>query len=188
MQQFRCVEFSSDNHELLETATWLRSVVWNKHVGREVFAESVWTDDHDCHACHWGILNHGNRMVAAARLCVHDSIEKFPDYYPGNTFACEFVSPIAMMNRLVVHPDFQRQGLASRLDMARIVKAISLHCRSIVIEVPSYRMHRLEKMGFEYVGETVDITNIQQAGIQFYLYKKVLTSCKGEHFGNQQQL
>lgn len=188
MQQFRCVEFSSDDRELLEKATRLRAAVWNLHVGLDVFAEKVWTDCHDCHACHWGILNTSGYMVASARLCVHDTIEEFPDYFPGNTFDCDFDSPIAMMNRLVVHPDYQKRGLASGLDRVRINKALSLYCKSIVIEVPSYRIKSLERHGFEYVGQTVDITNIKQADVQFYLYRKVLTAFKGDYFGNQQQL
>lgn len=184
----RCVEFSSGNHDLLEQATRLRGVVWNTHVERKIFAGNVWTDCHDCHAWQWGILDKNNCMIAAARLCIHDSIEEFPDYYPGNRFDCDFNPPIAMMNRLVVHPDFQSQGLSSCLDKVRIEKAVLLNCRSIAVEVPSYRVQRLENMGFEYVGKTVDTTNIQQVNVQFYLYRKVLTPCEGETDGNQQRV
>jgi hypothetical protein len=34
-------------------------------------------DDHDEHACHWGVFD-GNLLVAAARLCLHDEICEAP--------------------------------------------------------------------------------------------------------------
>ena len=181
MQSLHLIEFLPEDHELLEKATRLRADVWNMHVERGIFSENVWTDSHDSHAFQWGIIDQGCRMIAAARLCLHDSILEFPDYFPGNGLNLGFAAPIGMMSRLVVHPEYQRQGLASRLDLARIRKAESSGCRSIAIEVPSYRVRSLEKQGFEYVGRTVDTTNIRQVNMQFYLYRKEIISSGDRH-------
>jgi len=177
LQQLKCREFDSCDRDLLDKATRLRAVVWNHHVGREIFRHDRWRDHHDCHAFHWGVFNHEDRLIASARLCIHDSIEDFPDYSPRNSFDCKFFSPIAMMNRLVVHPAYQNRGAAKLLDTVRINKAIERGCSDIVVEVPFYRKLQLEELGFSFVGKTVDVTNIKEAKIQFYLYRKSLCPC-----------
>ena len=74
-------------------------------------------DDHDEHACHWGVFD-GNLLVAAARLCLHDEICEAPG---GELFVNKGLrSPVASMNRLVVSRSHGGRGLASRLDEVRI--------------------------------------------------------------------
>ncbi|OQY73486.1 MAG: hypothetical protein B6D44_06990 [Ignavibacteriales bacterium UTCHB2] len=67
--------------------------------------------------------------------------------------------PIATLNRLVVHPNFQKKGISKLLDKVRFEKAIELNCKSIIVVGPGYRVNSLEKEGFKIIGNA----NLEQA-------------------------
>jgi GNAT superfamily N-acetyltransferase len=171
------VEFTAVNERLLRTSIELRAVVWNAqaNLGHDIFEEGEWTDEHDLHAIHFAVLSDSEKVIAAARLCVHSAISDFPDYADIAMLYVGCVRPpIGMLGRLVVHPSHQGKGIAQLLDQARLSKAAALDCRSVMVEVPEYRRKAVEKLGFVLVGSAVDKSPIQQAGIPFYLYAKAV--------------
>lgn len=115
------------------------------------YKNDVCMDEHDHHAFHWAIRIN-SKIIAAARLCVHNSLNELPDSGFFVDITEEIEAPIATLNRLVVHPDYQKQGLSRLLDKVRFDKAAELKCRSIIVVGPGYRINSLAKQGFKVVG------------------------------------
>ncbi|MEO8398431.1 MAG: GNAT family N-acetyltransferase [Ignavibacteriaceae bacterium] len=122
------------------------------------FLSQVNIDEHDNHAFHWAIKM-GSKVIAAARLCTHNSLSELPDSGFFVDVAEKVKVPIATLNRLVVNPDYQRQGLSRLLDNVRFDKALELKCKSIVVVGPGYRVNSLMKIGFKIIGNA----NLKQA-------------------------
>jgi GNAT superfamily N-acetyltransferase len=165
--------------ELVNDADLLREVVFGlrveswKSVGVLVegsYPPDVCLDAHDGHALHW-VVRAGGQLVGAARMCVHDTLESLPDagFFRGMEAATG--PPIAALNRLVVHPEFQRRGISLALDRIRVRKAAELGCRSVWCVAPPIRWGPLQRQGFEAVGP-VDLSDppawievMRQAGV-----------------------
>jgi GNAT superfamily N-acetyltransferase len=115
------------------------------------FPADICLDEHDAHAMHWAI-EEGGQLIAAARMCIHTEIHQLPDAGFFEELTINAAPPFAAVNRLVVHPDYQRRGLARKLDEIRIRKARALGCGSVLVIAPPIRWRPLEQLGFEFVG------------------------------------
>jgi predicted GNAT family N-acyltransferase len=119
----------------------------------EMAQRECWLDEHDATAQHWAFYD-GDEPVAAARLSVCDVAEKSPDYVIlRDLLTFPLPSPIATINRMVVHPDLRGQGLSEKLDILRLEAAEWLGCRCVVASAyDTERIGQLEKFGFVYMG------------------------------------
>lgn len=129
-----------------------RYEVWSREtiLKPEVLAKGLIEDDHDLHARHWAVFD-GGKIVAAARMCVHNQQEDTPDFP-----ACSQVrlpTPIATINRLVVHESARKLGLAMMLDKCRIEAARNDGAKCVVGTPAASRIRSLERQGFELTGE-----------------------------------
>jgi GNAT superfamily N-acetyltransferase len=132
----------------LRIETWLPMGVFKEG---ELKPEDF-VDEHENHAYHWAIKK-DNRVIAAARMCVHNSLADIPDANLFKNINKELKIPIASFNRLVVTPDFQKNGLSKLLDHIRVQKALELKCKTIVIHVSNnIRIKPLLEQQFEILG------------------------------------
>jgi hypothetical protein len=137
----------------------LRIIAWEASGPRPKMAPKVgdtWIDSHDDHAHHWIVMEEG-RIVAAARMCVHSKLSELPDC--EDLVSCEdkLFWPVASINRLVIHPECRRGGLAALFDAARIGLAVQLGAKSAVGCVHAEeRMRGLGDLGFKVVGVAPD--------------------------------
>jgi GNAT superfamily N-acetyltransferase len=152
--------------ELVDDADLMREVVFGlrveswKSVGVLIegsYPPDVCQDDHDEHALHW-VVRDGGRLVGAARMCMHDAVASLPDagFFLGMEAATG--PPIAALNRLVVHPEYQRRGISHALDQIRIRTAAELGCRSVWCVAPPIRWGPLQRQGFQEEGP-VDLSD-----------------------------
>jgi GNAT superfamily N-acetyltransferase len=164
---------------LVEDADTLREIIFGlrveswKSVGVLIdgtYPPDVCRDEHDEHALHW-VVRDGERLAGAARMCIHDDVASLPDdgFFLGMEAAA--APPIASLNRLVVHPAYQRRGLSRELDRIRIQKAREMSCRSVWCVAPPIRWEPLRQQGFEEVAP-VDLSRpprwievMRQAGV-----------------------
>lgn len=128
----------------------LRYEVW-KAEGATLYDETSGkiADPHDEHAMHWGVFS-GDRLVGAARLCVHDRRDDLPDFQLLSDL--NLPEPVASMNRLVVLRDHRGIGIGRSLDRHRIEAARQAGARSIAITVVDYdrRRSQLANLGFTF--------------------------------------
>jgi GNAT superfamily N-acetyltransferase len=139
-----------DARVIREIVFGLRVESW-KSVGVLVdgaYPADVCQDEHDEHALHWAVTD-AERVVGAARMCIHNRVEELPDagFFLGLEDAA--LPPIAALNRLVVHPRYQRRGLSHALDQIRIREARERGCRSVWCVAPPIRWAPLQRQGFE---------------------------------------
>src|ERR1700733_50527 len=125
----------------------LRFDIWNSETELKAVtkASAEIRDAHEDHARHWAAFRN-EEMVASARMCVHSDLTESPDI--GIFMDVELSTPVATLNRLVVHASARGVGLAARLDECRISAAVAQGARSIVGSFPEYRIATLEKRGF----------------------------------------
>lgn len=141
---------------------------WNKQMERSVgeLRTRVWEAENesvpyagnpgeplDRDARHWGAFD-GNKLVAAGRLTVHESIDDVPEAYVIKTTVYERTSPIASINRLVVDANYRKRGVGKRLDLLRIDAAEHAQCSCMIAHTPTgtTRSTQLIALGFVYVG------------------------------------
>ncbi len=131
----------------------LRVAAWRSRT--DYFPDiAEWQDSHDATACHWAIRD-GERIVAAARLTIHDRLADAPsaEIYEG-VLPADLAGPIAVMTRLVVARSHGGQGLSRLLDVARIDHARASGCRHILGETFAGlpRLNAVVELGFTIVG------------------------------------
>jgi len=139
----------------LREAFRLRASVWNALGGDSLFHAEEWTDEFDAMAMHWLAYVNGS-LVAAARMSVHEELKNAPYFHIFGQLQLRVDQPIASINRLVVHPEFQGFGISREMDALRLRAAREMNCRTMTAVVSKVsgikRLHALEKHGFSPVG------------------------------------
>lgn len=139
----------------LRIETWLAMGVFKEGE----FKPEDFVDEHDNHAYHWAIKK-DNKVIAAARMCVHNSLQELPDSECYKSITSEMKSPIASFNRLIVTPEYQRNGLGRSLDSSRINEALERNCKTILISATqATRVNSLLAQGFTIIGKCDEMSN-----------------------------
>jgi predicted GNAT family N-acyltransferase len=133
----------------VEDTFHLRYQVWSEQVElypavREI---GIISDEHDAHAQHWAVFREGEELVASARMCIHRLQVDTPDEKAFREM--ELRSPVATINRLVVHKSVRGFGLPRQLDTCRINAARERGAKCIVATAAITRIEGLQKAGFE---------------------------------------
>jgi len=132
----------------------LRAEVWNRE-GIEVIDfeggdAKVWLDELDAYAHHWLVYD-GDKLVAAARVSVHEERGSVPDFAWLQPVIKELTEPIGSLMRLVVSEEYRCLGIASHLDALRLRFLLSSGVGTAVgIAVGLSRIKALEKHGFVF--------------------------------------
>ena len=154
----------------LDDIAKLRVSVWNQQLKETAFTNQKWLDEHDEHAFHWIVLNTQNKIIASARLCIHDTVAALPDFEEIKDLIIDLPTPIAMMSRLVVDPAYQKLGIARKLDVARLESITQTAAKSVILQVPSYRRKAIEKLNFTCLGKAKEKTFQVPCTPKFYVY------------------
>lgn len=144
----------SGREDCLDQVGRLRVAAWKTETGATPEME-CWVDPVDrVPGTHLFAIFAGDRIVASARLTVHARLDEAPDapVYAG-VLTEPPLAPIAVLSRLVVHPDHRRMGYGTALDQYRIERARELGCRTIVGSSSApRRIAQLEALGFHVAG------------------------------------
>ena len=148
------------DYPVLAQISQLRAEVWQKTLPTSLFNNGLWTDEHDDHARHWVIISN-NQVLAAARLCIHKTLEEVPYSQVYMDSKRLILPPIASMNRLVINTVAQGNGLSKQFDAIRINQARKDKCCSVVVIVSDftkqYRINSLRKHGFRLANKKRNI-------------------------------
>lgn len=114
-------------------------------------------DEHDRHGIHW-FVEDGDRVIAEARMCVHNSIETLPDSFFFEGIDLELKFPAASLNRLSVHPDYRLNGIAREMFLIRLQKAREISCDTVVGVSTQNSQRLIQSLGFIDFG-TANLSN-----------------------------
>jgi GNAT superfamily N-acetyltransferase len=137
--------------ELIDDLFRLRAIAWATEgvsfpdaLGGRVF------DPVDVYAEHFGIVEDG-KVVAAARVSYHATADTLP--LPDGWWYSKFEYPVALLSRLVVHPDSRRRGYGSLLTVHIAAQAAEGVARNDVAYVSAPCVDRvLSESGFSRIG------------------------------------
>jgi hypothetical protein len=142
--------------EWLQRIGEFRSKVWSDEGCRmpeyDILGSDVWLDDLDKVAVHWVAL-HGNRLVAACRMSIHEQITGMPDENYFSQFG-PFDEPFASFNRLVVSREYRGHGIARHFDLIRCRHAAEIGIRTVfAVPIGDRRRESLFELGFTQLFE-----------------------------------
>jgi predicted GNAT family N-acyltransferase len=137
--------------ELVPRTFRFRYEIWSRgaELRADLHSQGLITDEHDLHARHWAVFD-GDKLVAAARMCVHDQQNDSPDFVAFSQV--QLPIPVATINRLVVHPSARKLGLAYKLDHCRIEAAKKDGAKCVVGTAVQERIAPLQRLGFKLIG------------------------------------
>ena len=100
----------------IEAICRFRVEVWRQmgSLAEGAFPDGLWRDPIDADCTHWVVMR-GDRLVAAGRLSMHESLAQVHQGQEYINTGLQLQGPIAAPDRLVVCPTAQRQGLAWKL-------------------------------------------------------------------------
>lgn len=147
-----------DNPARLQEIYDLRLEVWERSgrselVNRHLFPNG-WHDELDSAALHWIATNDQHKIIASARLNIFHSIEDFPYQTSVSHLSLSAVAPFAFFSRLVVHPQYQNQGLSRKLfeSRTRYCQERAIGWSQVFINNPNI-MNLFEKSGYKNIGQ-----------------------------------
>jgi GNAT superfamily N-acetyltransferase len=147
----------------------LRYEVWIKLVQAKspYFQNEQWLDKNDRDSYHWVVQDQG-KVIASARLSIHGHMEDLQCYSRIPQEALPWIElPVAVLNRLVVHPDYRGQKIAALLDEKRIQFARERAVRSLVGEPILSRIKVLEGFDFKVFGPVYFIPELPGVPVKF---------------------
>lgn len=134
----------------------LRIRAWSSEPGIDpvFFSQRTWIDALDHTSRHW-IVTLQNKVVAAARMSFHDSLNDVPyaSLLPHKYCTRYERKRLVSINRLVVDPQFRGRGLAKVLDKVRLNRAMEKGVDIILAQPQLSRLSALDKLGFSYLCE-----------------------------------
>src|SRR5262249_4286858 len=93
----------------------------------------------------------GDRIIAAARISIHETFSSIPDAAFMGDLAERFVFPVASLNRMVVHPRYRHLGIGGAMDRKRLKIAKDLGARyAVAVAVGMSRCETLKKLEFAF--------------------------------------
>lgn len=151
---YRIVEIPSTDEVRLKAVGGLRLEVWRAEtrVEETLFPNGIWLDSLDAVARHWVAHDHEERLIGAARMTLHPTLEENPEGYLWKRAGLTVPTPAAHFCKLVVHPNCRGSGVGRSLITARLHAAIEMGAKSIVVTASERNARILSTLGFVDVG------------------------------------
>ena len=131
----------------------LRLSVWRASGTRIEVPAAIksWRDTpQDSNGIHFALIL-GSELIAATRLNVYQNFVDMPGHDWFSSLKVKLATPFGMIGRLVVAPAYQHKGAGKWLDRECLREAALRGCKSVLCDVPSYRVESLTRMGFKAI-------------------------------------
>jgi GNAT superfamily N-acetyltransferase len=131
----------------------LRASVWREtgDIALAAFRDGRWSDEHDPVSTHW-VIRDDDRLVAAARLSVHERLGDVPEAEEYTAVGLHLQGRIAAPARVVVAAEARRHGLASQLLDVQDAAARDAGCAFAVRQSSPAMCRLLERRGWRAAG------------------------------------
>jgi GNAT superfamily N-acetyltransferase len=136
----------------------LRTEVWRltSGVNGDAFPDGLWQDPIDDAAQHWIVADDNDRIVAAARLSLHEILDDVTQPFQYQRYGVAIRGLIASPDRVVVHPSAQGLGLGQRLLDAQDAAARAAGAAGAVRQASPSMARLLVRRGWRLIGPALD--------------------------------
>ena len=174
-EAFEPFEVDARDRVLMGEIARLRYRVWLEEgsLDPEAFVgkNEAWLDDEDSHGRHWAVRNDDGRIVAAARLTMHDSfVEGTRDTVLWKDRGLPL--PVVDLSRLVVDQSTRGKGVGQKLNVVRIDASRQMGAASIIATASEANARLLCRLGFQRTPILVSFSDrptVQFVGLEMIL-------------------
>lgn len=141
--------------ELLQQVVDFRVRVWSTIETAPLAQRRFGIDSSDGRAWHI-IYRQGASVIACGRLARVNRADDIPDRCSFGAYIESVELPAGILNRLVVDPAYQGQGLGTRINEDRIALARREGVVTLLVEVQEHRIKTMARHGFTELGPSGD--------------------------------
>ena len=146
-----------ENISMLRDIAAFRVDVWSRLIDSEVASARFGIDQFDYEG--WQFVHlHGGNIIASGRLVVAAKEAQVPDLCSFKPYVQYMTFPLGILNRLTVHWGHSGKRLGSQLNLERIDLAARQGVSVLWVEVQTYRVPSMERLGFKDMGPSQDKT------------------------------
>ena len=145
----------SENTHLLKRIEVLRFDVWGRLIDPETAVARFALDQFDHEGWHVAYLD-DDLIIASGRLMFSTDKNSVPDLCSLEPFVKQMTFPIGVLNRLVVHWEYSKNGLGTENMRDRVKLATTLGARQVWVEEQSKGISLLSQQGFQEMGPSQD--------------------------------
>ena len=113
-----------------------------------------WAEEIDKDAFHFVVFDDSNKIVASARITLHNSINELPCPSSFKDFQLPIDKPFAFYSRLVVAPNNRSSFFFKKLDQSRIAFLKENKIPFAIATCKDKRLKSMIEIGFEVLGKT----------------------------------
>lgn len=142
------------------------------HVNKTLYPNG-WSDDLDEKegAFHWVVMDN-NKIVASARLVVIENLTETDGEFEDYAQLIPLERPFVYWSRLVVDPNYRKQGIRIELDKIRkFFLSKNPQIKFALTSVVETRSKHLLELDFEHLGDTICEWNGTSRKFCLFLYK-----------------
>jgi GNAT superfamily N-acetyltransferase len=168
-----------DDPRQIDAICRLRARVWRvaNGIAQNAFPDGVWRDPYDDLAVHWMVHDEG-RLIAAARLLLHERIEDAIEAFQYARYAIRWQGLIAAPDHVVVCPSAQGRGIASLLLAAQEEMARADGATFAIRQASPRMVQLLVRRGWRLHGPA--LPDARFPGVSFTVASKELLSAEAK--------
>lgn len=140
-----------------------------------------WAEEIDKEAFHFVVVDETDKIVASARISLHNSLDELP--YPSafKNFKLPTDRPFAFYSRLVVSPNNRNRLLLKKLDQIRIAFLKENKIPFAIATCKDKRLKSVIEIGFEVLGKTtIDYVEIGEETALILMLNTIKTNENGQ--------
>jgi GNAT superfamily N-acetyltransferase len=167
-----------DDPRQIDEICRFRLQVWQATggVAQNAFPGGVWRDNYDDLAVHWMVRDEEGRLIAAARLLLHERIEDAIEAFQYARFGIHWQGIIAAPDHVVVCPSAQGRGIAAMLLAAQDKMAQADGATFAVRQASPRMVQLLVRRGWRLHGAA--LPDLRFPGVSFTVATKELPSAE----------
>jgi len=144
-----------DEPALLKRIEAFRLDVWGELIGTRLAVKRFGLDSFDYKAWHIAYIEEDS-LIASGRIIIATCQSGVPDLCSFTPYIGLMEYPIGILNRLLVDRMYRSRGIATSINRGRIKLARGYGVAGLWVEVQSYRVPSMERLGFYDVGPSLD--------------------------------
>lgn len=140
-----------------------------------------WIEEIDEKAFHFVVLDETDKIVASARISLHNSLDELPYPTAFKNFQLPVDRPFAFYSRLVVSPNSRSHFYFKKLDQIRITFLMEKKIQFALATCSDKRLRSMLDVGFTVLGKTtIDYAEIGEEKALILMLDNIKINANGQ--------